>query len=89
MRPVRALTAKVLALYESVQPSGEDPMVDFDERDLLRAALKSTPKLLAVITKLASRGTWTSLAVHEYKSGESGIEPRARCYGLSGVARCR
>lgn len=38
MRPVRALTAKVLALYESIQPRGEDPMVDFDERDLLRHA---------------------------------------------------
>src|SRR5215469_8977409 len=37
-RPVRALTAKVLALYESIQPKGEDPMVDFDERDLLRHA---------------------------------------------------
>jgi ubiquinone/menaquinone biosynthesis C-methylase UbiE len=33
--PIRALTAKVLALYESIQPLGEDPMVDFDERDLL------------------------------------------------------
>ena len=38
MRPVRALTAKVLALYESIQPRGEDPMADFDERDLLRHA---------------------------------------------------
>jgi arsenite methyltransferase len=40
-RPVRALTAKVLALYESIQPRGEDPMVDFDERDLLRHAEKA------------------------------------------------
>jgi len=38
MRPVRALAAKVGALYESIQPRGEDPMVDFDERDLLRHA---------------------------------------------------
>jgi arsenite methyltransferase len=38
MRPVRALTAKVLALYESIQPRGKDPMGDFDERDLLRHA---------------------------------------------------
>jgi SAM-dependent methyltransferase len=36
--PVRALAAKVGALYESIQPRGEDPMVDFDERDLLRHA---------------------------------------------------
>jgi arsenite methyltransferase len=34
--PVRALAAKVWALYESIQPRGEDPMVDFDERDLVR-----------------------------------------------------
>jgi arsenite methyltransferase len=38
MRPVRALQAKVRALYDSIQPRGEDPMVDFDERDLLRHA---------------------------------------------------
>jgi arsenite methyltransferase len=38
MRPVRALNAKVYALYESIQPRGEDPMGDFDERDLLRHA---------------------------------------------------
>jgi arsenite methyltransferase len=38
MRPVMALQAKVGALYESLQPRGEDPMVDFDERDLLRHA---------------------------------------------------
>jgi len=36
--PVRPLAAKVSALYESIQPRGEDPMVDFDERDLLRHA---------------------------------------------------
>jgi ubiquinone/menaquinone biosynthesis C-methylase UbiE len=38
MRPVRALQAKVAALYESIQPRGKDPMGDFDERDLLRHA---------------------------------------------------
>jgi arsenite methyltransferase len=37
-RPVRALQAKVDALYESIQPRGKDPMDDFDERDLLRHA---------------------------------------------------
>jgi arsenite methyltransferase len=37
-RPVRALQAKVDALYESIQPRGKDPMGDFDERDLLRHA---------------------------------------------------
>ena len=37
-RPVRALQAKVDALYESIQPRGDDPMGDFDERDLLRHA---------------------------------------------------
>jgi hypothetical protein len=36
--PVRAQAAKVWALYESIQPRGVDPMVDFDERDLLRHA---------------------------------------------------
>lgn len=36
--PIRALAAKVRALYESIQPPGTDPMVDFDERDLLRHA---------------------------------------------------
>jgi arsenite methyltransferase len=36
--PVRALADKVEALYWSIQPRGEDPMVDFDDRDLLRHA---------------------------------------------------
>lgn len=36
--PVKALQAKVGALYDSIQPPGEDPMGDFDERDLLRHA---------------------------------------------------
>jgi arsenite methyltransferase len=38
IRPVAALAAKVNALYDSIQPRGEDPMVDFDERDLVRHA---------------------------------------------------
>jgi arsenite methyltransferase len=33
--PVRALAARVQALYESIQPPGADPMIDFDERDLV------------------------------------------------------
>jgi arsenite methyltransferase len=36
--PVRPLAAKVRALYESIQPPGEDPMLDFDDRDLVRHA---------------------------------------------------
>ena len=36
--PVAELAAKLEALYESIQPPGLDPMVDFDERDLLRHA---------------------------------------------------
>jgi arsenite methyltransferase len=37
-RPVRAIAAKLEALYESIQPAGVDPMIDFDERDLVRHA---------------------------------------------------
>ena len=36
--PVKALAAKVEALYESIQPRGTDPMMDFDDRDLVRFA---------------------------------------------------
>jgi arsenite methyltransferase len=36
--PVRDLAAKVQALYESIQPPGVDPMLDFDDRDLVRHA---------------------------------------------------
>jgi arsenite methyltransferase len=36
--PVRALAAKVEALYQSIQPHGGDPMGDFDERDLVHHA---------------------------------------------------
>lgn len=36
--PVMALAAKVEALYESIQPPGIDPMIDFDDRELVRHA---------------------------------------------------
>jgi ubiquinone/menaquinone biosynthesis C-methylase UbiE len=36
--PVRALAAKVQALYQSIQRPGVDPMIDFDDRDLVRHA---------------------------------------------------
>jgi hypothetical protein len=36
--PVDAIRRKLDALYEAIQPPGEDPMLDFDERDLLRLA---------------------------------------------------
>lgn len=35
---VADLAAKVSALYKSIQPPGEDPMLDFDERDLIKLA---------------------------------------------------
>lgn len=38
VRPVAAAAARVQALYESIQPPGVDPMLDFDDRDLLRHA---------------------------------------------------
>jgi ubiquinone/menaquinone biosynthesis C-methylase UbiE len=38
VRPVAAIAAKVLALYNSIQSPDSDPMVDFDERDLVRHA---------------------------------------------------
>ena len=36
--PVKPLAAKLKAFYESIRPPGADPMVDFDERDLVRHA---------------------------------------------------
>jgi ubiquinone/menaquinone biosynthesis C-methylase UbiE len=36
--PVKDLAAKLGALYAAIQPRGEDPMVDFDDRDLVRHA---------------------------------------------------
>jgi arsenite methyltransferase len=38
-RPVKAMTAKVEALFESIQPPGVDPMLDFDDRDLVGHAV--------------------------------------------------
>lgn len=37
--PVKALAAKVVALYDSIQPLGVDPMLDFDDRDLVGHAV--------------------------------------------------
>jgi arsenite methyltransferase len=39
VRPVRAIAAKVEALFDSVQPPGVDPMLDFDDRDLVGHAV--------------------------------------------------
>lgn len=36
--PVKELADKVEAVYAAIQPPGQDPMVDFDERDLVRLA---------------------------------------------------
>ena len=36
--PVKPVAAKLKAFYDSIQPPGVDPMVDFDERDLVRHA---------------------------------------------------
>jgi len=38
VRPIQDITAKVRALYERLQPVDTDPMVNFDERDLLAHA---------------------------------------------------
>jgi ubiquinone/menaquinone biosynthesis C-methylase UbiE len=38
VRPIAHVAAKVRALYERLQPVESDPMLDFDERDLIRCA---------------------------------------------------
>jgi len=38
MTPVRDLLRKVRAIYERIQPYATDPMLNFDERDLLNLA---------------------------------------------------
>jgi arsenite methyltransferase len=39
--PVRDVAAKVEALYDSIQPPGVDPMLDFDDRDLVGHAVEA------------------------------------------------
>jgi arsenite methyltransferase len=39
VRPVKAIAAKVDALFNAIQPPGVDPMVDFDDRDLVDHAV--------------------------------------------------
>ena len=38
VRPVARLAGKVVAFYQSIQPPGDNPMLDFDDRDLVRQA---------------------------------------------------
>ena len=38
IEPVAVLAAKVQAFYDGIQPPGSDPMLDFDDRDLVRHA---------------------------------------------------
>jgi arsenite methyltransferase len=39
VRPVASLAARVAGLYRAIQPRNNDPMVDFDDRDLVRHAV--------------------------------------------------
>ena len=41
MTPVQNLAEKVKAVYRALQPAESDPMLDFDERDLLALAQRS------------------------------------------------
>ena len=55
------ITAKLWAVYEAIQPPDSDPMLDFDERDLLRLAEKAgffpiSLGLEAVVEPLPPRG---------------------------------
>ncbi len=38
LRPLPEIAAKLNAVYDAIQPPGEDPMLDFDERDLIALA---------------------------------------------------
>ena len=57
VRPVSSLAAKVGALYESIQPPGEDPMGDFDERDLVRHAEQAGFPVIDLELDLAVKNT--------------------------------
>jgi ubiquinone/menaquinone biosynthesis C-methylase UbiE len=41
LRPLAQIAAKLNAVYDAIQPPESDPMLDFDERDLLRLAEES------------------------------------------------
>jgi arsenite methyltransferase len=63
---LEAITAKLRAVYDAIQPADVDPMLDFDERDLLRLAeeagffpLRLT--LDARVERMAPRGWDVSL----------------------------
>jgi len=57
IRPVAPLAAKVDALYESIQPPGEDPMGDFDERDLVRHAEQAGFPVIDLELRLTVKNT--------------------------------
>jgi len=57
IRPVAPLVAKVDALYASVQPPGEDPMGDFDERDLVRHAEQAGFPVIDLELRLTVKNT--------------------------------
>lgn len=60
--PVEHLAQKVGALYESIQPPDSDPMMDFDERDLLaiaeRAGFQNISLDLHARVRPAQRHRW-------------------------------
>jgi arsenite methyltransferase len=59
---LEAITAKLRAVYEAIQPADSDPMLDFDERDLLRlveeAGFFPVRLTLDATVEATARHTW-------------------------------
>jgi arsenite methyltransferase len=65
VKPIMEIAGKVEALYQSIQPPDDDPMTNFDERDLVKfaeeAGFKEIHLELLVEIKLPESGDWERL----------------------------
>jgi len=65
VKPITRIVDKVKALYRSIQPIDTDPMLDFDERDLVRlaeeAGFKEIRLELQIEVKSSESGDWERL----------------------------
>ncbi len=65
VKPIVHITDKLEQLYQSIQPPGTDPMMDFDERDLVRfaeeAGFKPIHLELQIVVEPFETGNWDRL----------------------------
>lgn len=81
------LMAKVKAVFEAIQPPGVDPMLDFDERDLLLGSTQTVATLARTLISNSGaavdkpfRGSFLNPPVAKViRTTKTGLTPASTC----------